>query len=71
MAEGLDDDEEDQLMQANPHLVGLFAIDVASMVQKHNLTTEACSLTADADQSPTANSKAQSKAQRVKQEVQA
>ena len=32
MAEGLDDDEEDQYMQANPNLVGLFKIDVATLV---------------------------------------
>ena len=71
MAKGLDDDEEDQLMQANPHLVGLFEIDVTSMVQKHNSTIETRNLTTDANQSPTANTKAQSKAQRVKQEMQA
>ena len=39
MAKGLNDNEEDQYMQENPNLVGLFEIDVASLVQKHSLIT--------------------------------
>ena len=34
MAKGLDEDEEEQYLAGNQHLVGLFKIDVEALVQK-------------------------------------